>query len=536
MKSAVRSSKRKRESVEMDKTKSKTKRFKDEVIEDLELPAVSKSIEFDPSPRKDEIQVKNENIKPDSLDEDSNDEEEDEDYELVRQRNIEANNKFLSQIGMFEAKQQLSSAVKPKKESSQRGIKKPKKIREPIVIRKSRRLARIDPEGNHLPDPVVLEYNKPIMPPVCPVDMSAILLNDDDQDYHKKVSSIFTSTKIPEQKPLSSALQSYLKEINNLKLEETGIAKVVPTRVFSLAIHPMVDKLLIAAGGKWGGVGLWDVDSTDNQDGVVAYKPYVSPVNWVSFHQDYPAHIYTTSYDGSCRYADFETGKFLEIYAVPSDENILLRNADFLTSETLLISQSDGCVALVDRRTPSTTAENIYEVHERPLRTLNIHPDKQYFCTASLDATVKVWDIRQMKVKKNTCISEGKHSRVVNSANFSPITGKHCVSLSDDNTIHIYDVDANKQLKLKKSIRHNNHTGRWLTKLRCIWHPRREDLFISGSMERPRRIEMFSDEGTLVKTFSNEDYLGSVCSINAFHPSLNILAGANSSGRVHVFR
>ena len=38
-------------------------------------------------------------------------------------------------------------------------------------------------------------------------------------------------------------------------------------------------------------------------------------------------------------------------------------------------------------------------------------------------------------------------------------------------------------------FRHNNHTGRWLTNFRAVWHPQREDCFVVGSMDRPRRVK-----------------------------------------------
>ncbi len=34
----------------------------------------------------------------------------------------------------------------------------------------------------------------------------------------------------------------------------------------------------------------------------------------------------------------------------------------------------------------------------------------------------------------------------------------------------------------------------------------------------------------------HSDYLQSVCSRNAFHPYLDVVACGNSSGRVHIFR
>lgn len=84
--------------------------------------------------------------------------------------------------------------------------------------------------------------------------------------------------------------------------------------------------------------------------------------------------------------------------------------------------------------------------------------------------------------------------------------------------------------------RHNNNTGRWLTRFRAIWDPKQEHCFLVGSMAQPRQIQVFQDTGTLLHSFCSEDYLTSVCSINVVHPSQNILVGGNSSGRLHVFK
>ena len=189
---------------------------------------------------------------------------------------------------------------------------------------------------------------------------------------------------------------------------------------------------------------------------------------------------------------------------------------------------------------------------------------------------------------------------------------------------------------MQNAFRHNNHTGRWLTPFRPQWHPSREDIFVVGSMVRPRQvgftssssvyeicgagklpghsevgqhgkianflgksnvglarvccmplgvvidklpkgipwlspgyiyihssqgflspvnslivsatstsdllcstfppqIELFSTTGELVHAFRGE-HLQSVCSLNVFHPTRNLVAGGNSSGRVHIFK
>ena len=44
------------------------------------------------------------------------------------------------------------------------------------------------------------------------------------------------------------------------------MAKVVPDRIFSLAVHPTESKVLVAVGGKWGGLGMWDVSNEDESE------------------------------------------------------------------------------------------------------------------------------------------------------------------------------------------------------------------------------------------------------------------------------
>ena len=55
------------------------------------------------------------------------------------------------------------------------------------------------------------------------------------------------------------------KNIGNLTISAENFAKVVPFRIFSLAIHPTESKLLVAAGDKWGSIGFWDVQSNGIQ-------------------------------------------------------------------------------------------------------------------------------------------------------------------------------------------------------------------------------------------------------------------------------
>ncbi|CAN0510288.1 unnamed protein product, partial [Ectocarpus sp. 12 AP-2014] len=75
---------------------------------------------------------------------------------------------------------------------------------------------------------------------------------------------------------------------------------------------------------------------------------------------------------------------------------------------------------------------------------------------------------------------------------------------------------------------HNNQTGRWLTKFQASWDPKSKGLFAIGSMQKyPHGVRRDDKQSRHV--------MGSIQSVVAFHPSRDVLAGVNSSGRAHIF-
>lgn len=58
---------------------------------------------------------------------------------------------------------------------------------------------------------------------------------------------------------LCAGVCRYSSGLKEMKLTEDRVAKVVKDRVFSLAFHPCSSSLLVAAGDKWGKLGLWNV-------------------------------------------------------------------------------------------------------------------------------------------------------------------------------------------------------------------------------------------------------------------------------------
>ncbi|XP_060580606.1 WD repeat-containing protein 76-like isoform X2 [Ruditapes philippinarum] len=468
------------------------------------------------------------------------------DYAKRREENLRLNREFLSQFGLDKAKQDLLASVK-KTAPSNRGLKKEKAPKEILPRRSSLRLQNKTPDGIELPPEALINrvaytFSEPVQhlrPPAGPLEMKEYLHGSTTEENHKETCRVLTSLKMKPFKTASDDLERYAEKMSKTKVTAERVAKVVPERTFSLALHPSDTKVIAAVGDKWGKIGIWDVlcNTESRAEGVCCYAPHSRPITCLDFPVHSPEKMYSCGYDGSLRCGDMQKEIFIDVFNEPEDDDVLLRNFVFTSPHTMLVSENTGCVACVDIRTASTTAEQMYELSHKSFRTVSCHPTQPYyFCTAGVAGSVSVWDQRNLKPKKSKALCELAIGRNINSAYFSPVTGKHILATSINDKLTIYDSsEIGPNVTVKKSISHNNQTGRWLTGFRAAWHPAREDCFIVGSMNRPREISLFSVAGKKLHAFRDEDYLNSVCSLNALHPTLNLVAGTNSSGRVFVF-
>ncbi|XP_045176801.2 WD repeat-containing protein 76-like [Mercenaria mercenaria] len=520
---------------------------KSEVEKKRKISHSPKKIEF----KKLKIEIEKTEPAPDSHSDDSDNDLSDLenlgiDYAKRREENLRLNQEFFEQFGLNEARQDLL-ATQVKKKPSQRGLKREKVPVEILPRRTSLRLQNKTPEGIELPPEALInraaytpyEPVQHLRPPAGPLEMKEYLHGSTSVENHEEICGAVNSLKTKPIKPSSLDLERYIASISKTKLVAERVAKVVPERTFSIALHPSDTKVIAVTGDKWGKLGIWDVlcDSKSSSDGVCCYAPHSRPITCLEFPVHTPEKIYSCGYDGSMRCGDMKREIFDEVYSEPEDDDVLLRNFVFTSPHTMLVSQNTGSVALVDTRTNSTSAEHTYSLHDRSLRTVSCHPtEPHYFCTAGVEGTVCIWDLRNVKEKKSKQLCKLTVGRSINSAYFSPVTGKYILATSMDDKLTIFDSsEVGPNIKVKKSISHNNHTGRWLTGFRASWHPAREDVFVVGSMNRPREISLFSVQGKKLHSFKDEDYLGSVCSLNALHPTLDLVVGTNSSGRLHVF-
>nr|ACO89009.1 WD repeat domain 76 (predicted) [Dasypus novemcinctus] len=460
-------------------------------------------------------------------------------YERKRLKNISENADFFASLQLSESAARLREMIK-KRQPPESKRKKPKKRESETGCRRSMRLLKVDPSGVSLPvtvaQPTFTADENPLLPP-GPLEMTPEN-RDDNNELFKEFLQTWTemskTSRMNTEDKLSS-IKSYKVNLSGMAISEDTVCKVTRGPICSMALHPSETRTLVAAGAKSGQVGLWDLTQQPKEDGVYIFYPHSEPVSCLYFSPTNPANILSLSYDGTLRCGDFSRAIFEEVYR---NERSSFSSFDFLAEDasTLIVGHWDGSMSLVDRRTPGTSYEKLIHSALNKIRTVHVHPVyRQYFITAGL-RDVHVYDARYLKPRgSQPLISLTEHTKSIASAYFSPITGNRVVTTCADCKLRIFDSSCiSSQIPLLTTIRHNTFTGRWLTRFQAVWDPKQEDCIIVGSMDYPRRVEIFHETGKWVHSFHAE-YLASVCSINAMHPNRYILAGANSSGKIHVF-
>ncbi|XP_075620668.1 WD repeat-containing protein 76 isoform X1 [Balearica regulorum gibbericeps] len=457
-------------------------------------------------------------------------------YERKRLKNITENAKFFAALKLHESAARLHQ-IATKSQSHVTKRAKPKKAEDETVRRRSMRLQRVEPSGMPVLEvPAQPEAEEYPQVPAGPLPM----VPEDQMENSKLTEDLLTTwMRISEMKANATEkhtcdVKRYQDSLNSMVLSEDNVKKVVKYRVCSMAIHPSESIIFVAAGDKSGQIGLWNVNCK-SEEGACIFIPHNYPVSCLHFSPFNPAHLLSLSND-TLRCGDVTRAVFDEICR--SEEN--LSSFDFLedNASTAIVGHWDGDVAVVDRRTPGTSSELSADIGFKRTRTVHVHPvNKQYFIAAG-SVDVCIFDVRYLKSNRNKPVSSLKgHTKSVASAYFSPVTGNRVVTVCADDKLRVYDTTSlSSTAAVLSTVRHNNNTGRWLTRFRAVWDPKQEDCFVVGSMARPRQIEVFQDTGKLLHSFYNLDCLGSVCSINVVHPSKNILVGGNSSGRLHVFK
>ncbi|RCI12714.1 hypothetical protein L249_0614 [Ophiocordyceps polyrhachis-furcata BCC 54312] len=363
-------------------------------------------------------------------------------------------------------------------------------------------------------------------------------------------------------KDASEAVKDLRLSMSKLKLYEPWLPneiKICPQRIYSLGFHPTVDKPIVFAGDKEGALGVFDgsqtcpeVDEDDDvtadrpQPVISAFKTHARTITSFIFSPVDGNAVYSSSYDSSIRKLDLEKGLSTQVFAPTDDSDEMpLSGMDMATNEpnVLYFSTLDGGLGRHDVRTPST--QEMYMLSEQKIGGFSLHPLHPHLvATASLDRTMKIWDLRKIVGKGDlrhpALIGEHESRLSVSHAAWS--AGGHVATSSYDDTIKIYDLsdagswkpgrDLGHGMEPKHVVRHNNQTGRWVTILKPQWQRNPADSvdkFVIGNMNR--FVDVFLADGSQVAQLGG-DGITAVPAVAHFHPSQQWVAGGTGSGKL----
>ncbi|KAK4199506.1 putative WD repeat-containing protein [Triangularia verruculosa] len=360
-----------------------------------------------------------------------------------------------------------------------------------------------------------------------------------------------------------------LKELRlrmrNLKMYEKWPVqdiKLVPQRIYSMGFHPTEDKPIIFAGDKEGAMGVFDasqepVKTEDDDDEeaeypdpvISAFKTHSRTITAFQFSSVDANAVYTSSYDSSIRKLDLEKGVSTQLFA-PADanEDLPISAIDIPSAEPnmIIFSTLEGALGRHDIRTKAADAEIWELTGGQKIGGFSLHPQHSHLAaTASLDRTLKIWDLRKIQgkgdMRKPALL--GEHSSRLSVSHASWSRAGHVATSSYDDTIKIYSFpDAgswkagadltDEQMTPSHQIRHNNQTGRWVTILKPQWQKNPWDgiqKFAIGNMNR--FVDIYAADGEQLAQLDGEG-ITAVPAVAHFHPTLEWVAGGSASGKL----
>ena len=211
----------------------------------------------------------------------------------------------------------------------------------------------------------------------------------------------------------------------------------------------------------------------------------------------------------------------------------------------LYFSTLAGQVGLHDLRTPSTETVELFQLSEKKIGGFSLHPaHPHYLATASLDRTLKLWDLRKLTGKGSNRgpLLLGEHESKLSVSHAAFNSAGQIATASYDDTIKIHTLPsplpqtpaafAPGVLDPTTVIPHNNQTGRWVTILRAQWQMQPQDgiqRFVIGNMNR--FVDIYTSTGKQVAQLGGEG-ITAVPAVAMMHQRNDWVAAGTASGKL----
>ncbi|KAI5919448.1 WD40-repeat-containing domain protein [Camillea tinctor] len=498
-------------------------------------------------------------------------------FEARRRANVANNAKLLKETAELGAKMRRATAPPPKSTTT---TSKKRKAAEPaprtriMPTRQSARLAGADAESTGIkPEdiPKSLDIYEPKRTRTSgDLVLSKLQVEGQRWSNTDALASFsqgaqpglrtFTDDDIKDTK--DEQLLSLRKGLNELKLYEGWVPndiKITPERVYALTFHPMKDKPMVLAGDKKGTLGFFDgsqetpkypEDDEEEVDiplpKIGAFEVHNRTISSIKIPMFDPNSVITSSYDSSIRCLDLQTQVSSQLWQPDDDADELGISCIDMSPEAkdiILFSTLEGSLGRFDRR--SKAKAEIWTLTEQKIGGFSVHPLLPHLvATASLDRTLKIWDLRMITGKGDLAYPSllGEHASRLSVSHASWSRTGHVATSSYDDTVKIYNFSdaaakwtkpgAEIEIAPEHAISHNNQTGRWVTILKPQWQANPDDGVAKFAIANMNRfVDVFGADGRQLAQLDGEG-ITAVPAVAEFHPTRNWVAGGNGSGKL----
>ncbi|KAK4097039.1 WD repeat-containing protein [Parathielavia hyrcaniae] len=506
-------------------------------------------------------------------------------FERKRLENIAANQAILKGISTTADKILPKPApLKPKRASTPRAKREPVK-REPLrPTRQSSRLAGLDADAGAFKRKAEVEAEVEAQTAKAKKmrvngDLSLGDIKVEGRKWENGLDGLSGLKDLPvrgAQPGVRTFTDENVKETDNkglkeLRLRMSGLKlyekwpvqdiKIVPQRVYAMGFHPTESKPIVFAGDKEGSMGVFDAsqepvkaENVDDEEAelsdpvISAFKTHSRTISSFYFSPVDANAVYSASYDSSIRKLDLDKGVSTQVFApADTDDDMPISAIDMPSSDPnmIIFSTLQGSLGRHDLRTKPETAE-IWGLTDHKIGGFSLHPLHPHLvATASLDRTLKIWDLRKIEGKgvARAPALLGSHDSRLSVSHASWSSAGHVATSSYDDRIKIYAFpDAgqwsagakltDEQMQPVRQVPHNNQTGRWVTILKPQWQRSPRDglqKFAIGNMNR--FVDVFAADGEQLAQLDGEG-ITAVPAVAHFHPTMDWVAGGNASGKL----
>ncbi|KAM8861344.1 DNA damage-binding protein 2 isoform 2-T2 [Synchiropus picturatus] len=310
------------------------------------------------------------------------------------------------------------------------------------------------------------------------------------------------------QEPFVRSLSSY---------HFNGSVSPFDRRITCLEWHP-TNPTTLAVASKGGDIYLWDYDTPSKKTFIQGMGAGDS-ITGMKFNQLNPSQLFISSMGGTTSLQDFN-GTTITVFCYTDTLNFWYCCVDVSVSRQMLVTGDNmgelSLLGLDGRKIFSGKLHKAKVTHAE----FNTRCD-WLLATASVDHTVKLWDLRNLK-DKTSSLHLLPHDKAVNSAYFNPSDCSKLLTTDQYDQIRVYS--SSDWSKPQHIIQHPHRQFQHLTPIKATWHPT-YDLIVAGCYPDDRvfcgdqrTIDIFdSNSAELVCQLQDPNAPG-IKSINKFNP------------------